>query len=198
MELNALKIELIDQKTVKITLNEADLDEMALSFHADGNASLKTKQAVWDLIAKIKEETALDLTGGKLFVEAFPDANGGCVLYVNVIEQRSSAPKAARDPAGLNTPILFRFPSLADLTEACARLFRQYSHLVRKSSLYLLGQDYYFVLYSYLRTDEKLIRFLNEYGRYAGKGAVRLSYLREHARCLIEDAALEILVDSVC
>ena len=86
MELNALKIELVDQKTVKITLDENDLDEMALSFHDEDGATSETKRAVLSLITKIKEETELDLTGGKLFIEAFPDLGFGEAL-MNRIEK---------------------------------------------------------------------------------------------------------------
>ena len=55
MELNTLKIELVDQKTVKITLDENDLDEMARSFHDTEGANLETKRAVLSLLSKIKE-----------------------------------------------------------------------------------------------------------------------------------------------
>lgn len=198
MELNALKIELVDQKTVKITLDENDLDEMALSFHDEDGATSETKRAVLSLITKIKEETELDLTGGKLFIEAFPDANGGCVLYVNVIDRSRGGLYAKKTNMEFNSPLIFRFIDLKSLLGACERLFGQYSHLIRKSSLYLLDQEYFLTLYSYLRTDDKLIKLLSEYGKYFGKGDVKLSFIEEHARCIIEDAAVETLVDYVC
>ena len=49
-----------------------------------------------------------------------------------------------------------------------------------------------------LRTDEKLIKLLGEYGRYFGKGDVKVSFIKEHAKFIIEDAAVETLVDYVC
>ena len=97
-----------------------------------------------------------------------------------------------------NSPLIFRFIDLKSLLGACERLFGQYSHLIRKSSLYLLDQEYFLTLYSYLRTDDKLIKLLSEYGKYFGKGEVKLSFIEEHARCIIEDAAVETLVDYVC
>ncbi len=198
MELNALKIELVDQKTVKITLDENDLDEMSLSFHDTDGAASETKRAVRGLITKIKEETELDLTGGKLFIEAFPDVNGGCVLYVNVIDRNRGGLHSKKNSPGFNHPLIFRFKTLDSLLGACEHLFKQYSHLVRKSSLYLLDQEYFLTLCSYLRTDDKLVKLLSEYGQYFGKGEIRLSFIREHARCIIEDAAVETLVDYVC
>ncbi len=198
MELNALKIELVDQKTVKITLDENDLNEMALSFHDEASATFETKRAVLNLISKIKDETELDLTGGKLFIEAFPDANGGCVLYVNVIDRSRGSLHAQKASVGFNSPLIFRFKELKSLLAACKRLFHQYSHLIRKSSLYLLDEEYFLILYSYLRTDEKLIKLLSEYGKYFGKGEIKLSFMNEHARCIVEDAAVETLVDYVC
>ncbi len=198
LELNTLKIELVDQRTVKITLNEDDLDEMALSFQACDGSTSETKRAVLSLITKIKEETKLDLNGGKLFIEAFPDANGGCVLYVNVIDRGASVLRSKRTNIEFNTPLIFRFEGLPCLLDACKRLFHQYSHLIRKSSLYLLDQTYYLTICSFLRTDEKLIKLLGEYGRYFGKGDVKVSFIKEHAKCIIEDAAVETLVDYVC
>lgn len=193
-----MKIELVDQKTVKITLDENDLDEMALSFDLSDDVSSETKRAVLGLITKIKEETELDLTGGRLFIEAFPDVNGGCVLYVNVIDRTRGGLRAKKQESEFNSPLIFRFADLPNLLNACERLFGQYSHLIRKSSLYLLDQEYYLTICSYLKTDEKLIKLLGEYSRYFGKGDIRLSFIKEHARCIIEDAAVETLVDYVC
>lgn len=198
MELNTLKIELVDQKTVKITLNEDDLDEMALSFQACDGSTNETKRAVLSLITKIKDETELDLTGGKLFIEAFPDANGGCVLYVNVIDRGRGSLRCKKTSVEFNTPLIFRFDTLQGLLDACGRLFSQYSHLIRKSSLYLLDQTYYLSVCSFLKTDEKLIKLLGEYGRFFGKGDIKNSFIKEHAKCIIEDAAVETLVDYVC
>ena len=66
----------------------------ALSFHDMEESGVCTRQTVLGLISKIKDETSLDLTGSKLFIEAFPDANGGCVLYVNLIDRaRGKNPK---------------------------------------------------------------------------------------------------------
>ena len=67
----------------------------ALFQACDGSTS-ETKRAVLSLITKIEEETKLDLNGGKLFIEAFPDANGGCVLYVNVIDRGASVLRSKR------------------------------------------------------------------------------------------------------
>ena len=92
---------------------------------------------------------------------------------------------------GFNSPLIFRFKELKSLLAACKRLFHQYSHLIRKSSLYLLDEEYFLILYSYLRTDEKLIKLLSEYGKYFGKGEIKLSFMNEHARCIVEDAAVE-------
>ena len=196
LELKFLKIELVDRKTVKITLDENDLDELALTFNAGDASTNDTKRAVACLISKIKEETELDLTGGKLFIEAFPDLNGGCILYVNVIDGTVPTGRKKADLA-FGSPLIFCFEDLESLTGACRCLFGQYSHLIRKSSLFLLSDNYYLALCSYLKTDEKLIKLLCEYGRFFGKGETRLSFMKEHAKCIIEDAAIETLIDTV-
>ena len=188
-----MKIELIDQKTVKIVLNESDLD--AFSFDKNESSVSGTKRLVLKLIGQIREETSLDLTGGKLFIEAFPDLNGGCILYVNIIERERKTVRTQRTEAGFGAPLLFRFDVLDHLIGGSTRLFSQYSHLIRKSSLYLLGKEYFLVLSSYLKADEKLIRLLGEYGRFFGKGEVRHAFLKEHARCLVEGTAVETLTE---
>lgn len=198
MELTNLKIELIDQRTVKITLNEDDLDEMALSFHDMEESGVCTRQTVLGLISKIKDETSLDLTGSKLFIEAFPDANGGCVLYVNLIDRARGKIQNSKPETPFNTPLVFRFDGLTPLLDSCERLFAQYSHLVRKSSLFLLDQSYYLAICSYLKADEKLTHLLSEYGRFFGKGEIKLSFLKEHAACIVEDTAVETLADYAC
>lgn len=189
-----MKIELIDRTTAKITLTEQDLDDMAITYDEMDYKSPDTIRAILDLVDRVKVETGIDFTSSKLFVEAYPVGYGGCVLYINLLEQgREFLPE--EPSAQFQSPFLFSFESLDYLLRANAALFRQYSHLVHKSSLYQMTGQYYLAIQSYRKLDDKLIQFLGEFGSFYGRGDIKISFLEEHGKSLIEDTAMEILAE---
>ena len=151
-----------------------------------------TRRVILKLLQEIKTEIKLDLSRGKLFIEAFPYAEGGCVLYINVISEPEGR---RRSKAGLNTPLIFSFDTLDTLGVACANLECSYSHLILKSALYRQEGRYLLLLYSFFKMDDKLTAIVREFGRYQGKGELRAAAIAEHADCLLEQKAIETIAD---
>ena len=151
---------------------------------------------ILELLRQIKQEMTIDFTRGKLFIEAFPYLNGGCVLYICTIamenDKTESSASAARR-TGFNTPLVFEFDDIDLLTDTCTRLLQQYSHIILRSALYLYENKYRLLIYSYFKLDNKIISLVKEYGHYIGKGTVQSSIVREHAKLLIENNAIEIV-----
>ena len=195
-----MRIEQIDRQTIKVVLNQTDMDSFDITYEEMDYKDPNTKRVLLELIRRIKEETDMDFNSGKLFVEAFPYSDGGCVLYICTIPvSAESTPqnRPAQKRAVFNTPLVFEFDGLEALGSACKHLFLQYNHIILKSALYLYGQAYRLLIYSYFKLDNKLIAMVSEYGRYIGKGGIQSAIVREHAKCLLEANAVETISEKL-
>ena len=134
------------------------------------------------------------MESGKLFVEAFPDENGGCILYVNVMNPLPEDQFSCRERSSFNTPLIFEFDTLDLLTAACSMLWNHDSHLMIKTSLYLYEKKYRLLIYTYCRMEQKIIPQLQEYGLYLGKGVVLSAFVKEHAKPILTDQAVETIL----
>lgn len=184
-----MKIELLDDKTVKVLLSDIDMKSLELSYEEMDYKNPQTKRVLLKLIDEIKKEVKINLNAGKLFIEAFPYADGGCILYVNVLEiQRDNSQKKPRQ--GFDTPLIFMFEDIDSLAKLSGRLIARYSHIILKSTLYLWERKYYLMLYTYFKMDNDLIQLIKEYGKFYGRGATRSAIVMEHAKELIKADAI--------
>ena len=188
-----MRIEQIDRQTVKVILTQADMDGFDITYEEMDYKDPNTRRVILELLRRIKDEMAVDFSGGKLFVEAFPYLDGGCVLYICTITAEGERKPRSRNTNSFNTPLVFEFGELGMLTAACERLLLRYNHIILKSALYLYENKYRLLLYSYFKLDDKLVALVGEYGSYIGKGSIQSSFVREHAKCLIEANAVETL-----
>lgn len=189
-----MKIELLDEKTVKVVLSNFDMIDLNLTYDEMDYKNPSTKRVILKLVDRIKREVALDLTAVKLYIEAFPYADGGCILYVNMLDLGDKAKvNGKRYKTSFDTPILFSFKDLSALGGVTKRLLNRYSHIILKNSLYYYNNNYYLILYTYFKMDLQLTHLLNEYGSFYGKGATQNAFIREHGKEIIESEAIETL-----
>lgn len=194
-----MKIEQIDQQTIKVVLTPLDMEHFGITYEEMDYKDSNTKRVILELLHRIKQETEINFNDGRLFVEAFPYLNGGCVLYICTVpaDISSKSHPSKKQVNGFNTPLVFAFDSLELLTAACKHLLLQYNHIILKSALYLLEEEYRLLIYSYFKLDDRLIALISEYGQYLGKGAVPASVVKEHAKCLLDTNAIEIISEKL-
>lgn len=190
-----LKIDLVDYKTVRVFLSENDMRELSLEYETMDYNNDQTKRAVKTILHTVNTVLSLDLNSSKLFIEAFPgeDGENSCILYISMLEKYKGS--ARRE---LSTPIVFSLNSIDALSALSKRIFKQYSHLVLKSSLYLMDKKYMLMIYTYSRLDKKLTALASEYAVIYGRGKIADSFIREHANELIGSNALEKVVENLC
>lgn len=189
-----LKIELLDDKTVKILLSKFDMTTFNLCYDEMDYKNPETKRVILKLIDEIKKEVKINLNTGKLFIEAFPYADGGCILYVNVLDSTKIQSQAQKKlKPGFDTPLIFMLEDVNSLGTLSNRLITRYSHIILKSSLYLWDNKYYLMLYTYFKMDSEIINLINEYGKLYGKGTIQSSIIKEHAKELITNDAIAML-----
>lgn len=189
-----MKIQKLDEKTVRVLLSAADLQQFQITYEQMNYSDEKTKQAILMIVRQIKSQTGLPVESVRLFIEAFPDEKNGCILYVNLIESSDEKKMFRCERTSFDTPIGLEFDNIDILTDACTSLLHEFGHLITKSALYLYEGKYRLLLYTYCKMEKKIISLLEEYGTYLGKGSVLCAFIQEHSNAIASEHAVETIV----
>lgn len=186
-----MQIEPIDQHTIKVTLSLADMQAYDLDYEQMDYSDPTTKKALLAIMHKVQQRTLVDIEDHKLFIEAFSQDDGGCVLYINVMHP-IDAKRAPRQRSSFDTPLIFGIDSVDGLTVVCRRLSTDYTHLIVNSAIHTTHpRGYVLLLYTYCRSNARLIDSLCEHCVYLGKGAVLAAHYIEHGKEILNDRAIE-------
>jgi negative regulator of genetic competence, sporulation and motility len=170
-------------------------------------------------IDQLDRKFGFDFSCDRIFVEAFPRPDGGCMLYVSSLESDGvkkrktvqkreafseiSTPAAERNKReSLKQTLLFETEQAAHLSGVCRSLHmqRQREKNGFESALYVCGEKYRLVI-SLLppptppsrREAASLIEsVVKEYGELL-KGERELMYTKEYFKLVMEDNAVEKL-----
>ncbi len=183
-----MHIEPLDRQTVKVILSGKDMKQFSLTYENMDYEDPATRKVILRLLQKVQESTRLDFAQGKLFIEAFPDEEGGCILYLNLL---TNLPTESLPKNGFHTPLIVSLCGSEEVIGLCKTLFFRYSHLILKSSLYKNKDAYILMIYSYYKQDQKLCAILHEYGDLLGRGEVAAGIIHEHARAILPSQAVE-------
>lgn len=190
-----MKIELIDSNTIKVTLNDKDMYRLSINYSEMDYSEVATKRAIKSILNEIKSSFSFPANASKLFIEAFPNNNSvdGCILYISFIEKGAHNTKHE-----LSTPLVIKIDDINTLSILCKRIFHHYSHLILKSSLYLMDNHYMLVVHTYSKLDKKISTLAHEYAELYGKGKIAGSFIKEHSSPLITENAIETIVETIC
>ena len=183
----------IGEKKLKVTLSGEDMEHYRLDGDSMDYDTTETRSAFWQILDEAKQKTGFDAGGGKIFVQIYPSRAGGCEMYVTLVGKEDGE---GTELPQKSTEGIYCFDSLTVLLNVCRMLDEVgYSE---KSSAYTADGVYYLVISERRRIGVYGSRplgeysFLEEYGTRLF-GGVRLSYLREHGRCLREGDAVALL-----
>ena len=98
-----MTIEIISSNTIKVVLDQFDMSAYDISFEELDRSSPETKKLLIDLIENINEGKNVNLTDERIFVEAFPKDDGGCLLYLSML---SNTIKKATENTGLYSSVI--------------------------------------------------------------------------------------------
>ena len=183
-----MTIEIISSNTIKVVLDQFDMSAYDISFEELDRSSPETKKLLIDLIENINEGKNVNLTDERIFVEAFPKDDGGCLLYLSML---SNTIKKATENTGLYSSVICKIATPEILSALCLKLFTLYSHITHNSELYYSNGDYHLILHTYKRADKKMRNFLNEYCEIVGTNEIDCSYIREYSQCIFPINAIE-------
>lgn len=213
-----MKIERIDDKTVKCFLSNEELEEYDIDYKDFLTRSDKAREVVQEIIHQATEEVgykppnfAFDLQIMMLpdqgllltFSEKDPtDIKDGAQLIeylkemkkaLQQTQQEQETPKAKK-PVKNPFQVIFVFESLGTIMEL-AKLVP--SNLRIRSALYSMDGKYYLCIHkgtaAYERYSKMCIQAM-EYGSIYGAEEDKWVYLREHGECIIPEKALRRLL----
>lgn len=193
-----MKIEMLDEKTVKVLLSKLDMNNYHLTYDEMDYRSPDTKKVLLRLLDEVKRQVKIDLSGGKLFIEAFPYVDGGCILYVNLLDARSTRDTVAqKSRTSIELPLIITVDGIKHLGPLCGQLKKRMGEIILKNELYRLDDKYCLLIYTYCRTDSELVRLAGEYSCKCTKGPIAAARVREHGSPLISEDAIAILDKSL-
>jgi negative regulator of genetic competence, sporulation and motility len=208
-----MQIDVLSSNTLKLTLSKCDMSDLDIKYESLSPKNPETKRLLAHVLNSIQREskTGFTFSGERLFVEAFPRADGGCMLYISCLEEESAAkplrsvktgrisaqapPPAARDLsctqefdiADEADTAICESDSLADIAQALKSLMNlsaiEYSGLYRRNGHYR----------AVVKCAKSALMFavLREHGRLI-TGEKELEYTKAHFLPIAEENAERI------
>lgn len=187
-------IQIISSNTIKITLDGHDMDCYNVSFEKLDRANPETKHLLLDLIQYIQDEKKIDLSSERLFVEAFPKDDGGCLLYISVL---SNSMKSTPDKNSLYNSIICKMTSPQELIEISHQIYNNFNHILHNSELYFSDNTYILILHTFKKADKKMKIIINEYCEVISSNDLNTSLIKEYYDCLFPLNAIEEIIKKV-
>lgn len=181
-----MKYDSLSRNTVKITLSEEDMREYSLCAE---NIALRTGETKRNL-SKLLREIKLfpEYKPERLFLEAFPVRDGGCVLYVSTLgEDYEDIPSAKSGDD--KTPLMCTAKDIRTISLICfgLKLLTQSPEVF----VYRLGKIYAVVVVAKTSETEKIRRFISEYSEVKNN-LTEIYSLPEYAEPVCTDNACEL------
>ena len=189
-----MKIVSPQENKIVVELTNADMTELDITYEEMDYGNIETRRVIWTILDRARHTLSRDIDpSGKMLIETVPTPDGGCVLYITVLETQAHS-LGCRGLLRIHkerTSFTYAFETLGDLT-ACAARLRESAPASCKSSLFLLDGQYRLSIRSEL-PPQRVKTLLAEYGTPCADGALPDAFLREHGKLLAEGDAIEKL-----
>lgn len=202
-----MQIDVLANKTVKITLNRLDMSEYDVKYESLSHKSPDTKRLLVELLAAVRMEKKLDLSGERLFIEAFPKNDGGCMLYISCLESgRNQITKQSakqRMPAKLYETIICETKDIDSLGKLCVSLDNiiERNHPACCTSLYWEWQNcenrYRLILTDLNPVGRDIKGILREFGDILSGDDITMAKTTEHFKQIIEKNAAKQIAEAI-
>lgn len=216
-----MQIDILSSNTLKLTLSRLDMFDLDIKYESLSGKNPETKRLLAHVLKSIRidqlnQKTGFDFTSDRIFVEAFPRPDGGCMLYVSSLgdegvpeesgRKRKSNTTAFKATTAKsiavkrdNTKTLLIFEAgIRELGSVC-RFISQQREWERpgfgefESAVYKSGGDKYrLVIKGEASRQPLLTGIVKEYGE-ALRGERELMHTKEHFTPMITENAVERL-----
>lgn len=219
-----MKIDILSETTLKLTLTEEDMKESKICYETLSKQSKDCRRALERLIGQGASPKSAALAAelleeeNRLLVEAFPSADGGCMVYLSALNRSKSKRKQPNtentqsknkkptsdynlqhsqnsqllDKQKTASPIIFETDSGELLGKLCRRLETERKSGVEFSSkLFSNNIRYRLALTPLNICTGRLTRILKGYGTVT-RSELAAAYTQEHFAELIGENAAEL------
>jgi len=190
-----MQIDVLSQNTLKLTLSRLDMFDLDIKYESLSGKNPDTKRLLSHVLRTVKldKSAGVDFSGERLFVEAFPRPDGGCMLYISSLsedEDRTRKPEKRIirpiSPAQRKSEkLLCKFDSIKELEGVCKSLI--WHKTDTSSTLYSNENEYRLIIHS---NKKKLITMIvSEYGEVLDEDEIGVT--SEHYQVIVHDNAIE-------
>lgn len=109
-----MKVTVLCEDKIKITFDREELHRRGITYDSLSYGSALTRRVLKEALRRAEREVGFDWQGGRLFLEAYPQDEGGCVVLVTRLGEEEEERPAPRK----NELRLFTFGSADDLLDA--------------------------------------------------------------------------------
>ncbi|MDR2558489.1 MAG: adaptor protein MecA [Oscillospiraceae bacterium] len=104
-----MQIDILSSNTLKLTLSRIDMFDLDIKYESLSGKNPETKRLLAHVLKSIRldQKVGFDFSCERIFVEAFPRPDGGCMLYVSSLEADGRKRKSnfkTRNEAGCDVP----------------------------------------------------------------------------------------------
>lgn len=184
-----MKYDTLSRNTVKITLTEADMRKYSLSSDCISGHNAETKRTLTDFVNRLKEINPLfpEYEPERLFLEAFPRSEGGCILFISTLGREPlDLPKASSGSKRLML-ITDDINSLSGVSRAIFALSSA------DTKLYYLNGEFYLIIPCPRGKSSVLSAAINEYGELSDSG-YEIAAIEEHGKLISSENTLKKLM----
>ena len=187
-----MEYKLVNENKLKIILTNEDMALLDITPEEMDYDNTGTKRIFWEILDRAKHQIGFDAGSEKLFVQVYPDKNGGCLMYVTkdgqkgnpYIYEKKYKPKLY---TGVKKKrLLYMFENSENLLEACQQLVL--IGYTGKSDLFADNSKYFLYIED---NKETALELISEYGILLNNPYFGF-YLDEHTKKIISSDAVKI------
>lgn len=213
-----MQIDILSSNTLKLTLSRLDMFDLDIKYESLSGKNPETKRLLAHVLKKIRldkfsgsdenQKIGFDFSCERIFVEAFPRPDGGCMLYVSSLEADAARKKrtatnrrelreAVFNPEAREinkTTLIFEAASAKELAGVCKSLQFQKNRLNLETSLYKSAEKYRLIINSESSKQPLISKIIKEYGEVL-RGERELFYTKEYFCEIINQNAAERMAE---
>ncbi|MCL1903037.1 MAG: adaptor protein MecA [Oscillospiraceae bacterium] len=94
-----MQIDVLSQNTLKLTLSRLDMFDLDIKYESLSGKNPDTKRLLSHVLRTVRLDkgSGIDFSGERLFVEAFPRPDGGCMLYISCLLEQGDERERGRE-----------------------------------------------------------------------------------------------------
>ena len=186
---------------IKVMLAKEDMQRFSLDSMNIDYENVETRRAFRKILDEVKQQTGFDIAFEQVLVQVYPSRDGGCELFVSKLPNtgKESQPysHATREITMLSLrQVVYAFSALEHLLRAVLEIKKR-KHSTASSLYKVEGGEWLLLLEERVLSGTKRhageLSFLEEFA-VKKIGSLRLAYIKEHAKCIISERAVETLV----